>query len=154
MRSISIFSGGDDCFCEEVHCCLGCSYSYSVSGLTNYCIAVNWYYLAPFWVDSLLCYALAGVMWRYGGGFVMLCWWWHGNQRNMKSKSIVSDRCESVCLSVGQSSLWDVSLRCVCEMCLFSRHLSYLSFLFAIFPFLKYSLSSPGQQGGPSWEYQ
>ena len=57
-----VFSGGDDCFCEEVHCCLGCSYSYSVSGLTNYCIAVNWYYLAPFWVDSLLWYVLAEVM--------------------------------------------------------------------------------------------
>ena len=61
------FSGEDEFVCLELHCCLGCTYSCSVSGLTNYCIAVIWYYLAVFWVDSLLWYMLAEVMvwWRF-----------------------------------------------------------------------------------------
>jgi hypothetical protein len=44
-----------------------------MKGVTNYCIAVNWCYVAPFWVDSLLWYGFAGVMvlWRFCDGVLM-----------------------------------------------------------------------------------
>jgi hypothetical protein len=44
-----------------------------MKGVTNYCIAVIWYYVAPFWVDSLLWYGLAEVMvwWRFCDGVLM-----------------------------------------------------------------------------------
>ena len=65
-------------------------------GVTNYCIAVNWYYVAPFWVDLLLCCRLAGVMvlWRFCDVMLMAI------NHQSKFKSVLSDRCESVCLSV------------------------------------------------------
>jgi hypothetical protein len=75
-----------------------------MKGVTNYCIAVNWCYVAPFWVDSLLWYGFAGVMvlWRFCDGVLMAIN--HHQSKliilNLKSIDVSQSVCQSVSLSV------------------------------------------------------
>jgi D-alanyl-lipoteichoic acid acyltransferase DltB (MBOAT superfamily) len=79
-----------------------------MKGVTNYCIAVNWYYLAAFWVDSLLWYGFAGVMvlWRFCDGVLMAII----STINLNYFKSEIHRCESVCQSVCLSVTF-----CLCD---------------------------------------
>ena len=98
------------------------------------------------------CCVMRWRVWCDGMVEVLWCWLMAINIKEIEiwNPSFQIDVSQSVCLWVSrvcEMCLWDVSVRCVCFLVISPT----LSFLFAIFPFLKYSLSSPGHtQGGGS----